>query len=112
MKRIESYKHYLAKKLLAHWLSGEYTTKTEVIFYCGDRIWFIADVVCYDNCEPFAIYEITHRHGIEFTKLSRIQQWSYRNAIQLQVYEVSAEWILRQVKRPKTLKYIDFTTVI
>ena len=112
MKIIESYKHLFAKKLLAHWLKSEYKTKTEVKFYAGEYIWFIADIVCYDKDIPFAVYEVTHKHGIDFKKLMRIQLWSYRNNIQLQVYEVQAEWILRQIKQPDKLKYIDYTTII
>jgi len=112
MKQIESFKHLLAKKLLCIWLQKHYETRMEVKFFSHTMLMFVADIVCYDNGIPFAIYEVVHTHGIDFKKLSRIQQWSYRNAIQLQVYEVSAEWILRQVKRPKTLKYIDFTTII
>lgn len=112
MKIIESFKHNFAKRLLARWLRYEYKTRTEVKFYNGGRIYFIADIVCYDKGEPFAIYEITHKHSIDFRKLSRIQQWSYRNGIQLQVYEVQAEWILSQIQRPKRLRYIDYTTII
>lgn len=109
MRIIESYKHKIAKLLLARWLRSEYETRTEVKFYSGHRILFIADIVCYDRNEPFAIYEITHKHGIDFLKLSRIQQWSYRNSLQLQVYEVQAEWILSQIRKPDRLKYIEYT---
>ena len=112
MKIIESFKHKAAKILLARWLKSEYPTKTEVRFYNGDRIYFIADIVCFDKDEPFAIYEVVHSHGIDFRKLSRIQQWSYRNALTLQVYEVKAEWILRQIRQPKSIKFIDYTTII
>lgn len=112
MKIIESYKHYFAKKLLAKWLSYEYKTGMEINFYNGDKICFIADIVCYDDNVPFAIYEVIHKHGIDFKKLMKIQQWSYKNNIQLQVYEVQAEWILRQIKQPDKLKYIDYTTII
>ena len=112
MKFIESYKHYFAKKILARWLSCEYETRTEIKFYLGKKIYFIADIVCFDHNEPFAIYEITHSHGIDFRKLARIQQWSYQNAIQLQVYEVQAEWVLCQIRKPEKLKYIDYTIII
>lgn len=112
MKKIESLKHLMAKKFLAAWLKKYYKTRTEVKFYSNTMIQFVADIVCYDNNEPFAMYEVVHTHGLDYKKLSRIQQWSYKNNIQLQVYEVEAEWIMRQVKRPDKLKLTNFTTVI
>ena len=56
------------------------------------------------NKVPIIIYEVVHKHGLTGKKLGRIQFWCYCNAIDMNVCEVSANWILSQIKKPREIK--------
>ena len=116
----ESYKHRAAINVLKKWLSRQFIVKTEMEFCKGDKIQFIPDITCFKkgripeglSREIVAFYEVEHTHGIDSKKLTRMHYWLYSNQSQAGIYEVQAEWILRQTRRPDILEYIDYSIEI
>jgi hypothetical protein len=85
------------------WLGRKYTVRTEESF-----ISFIPDISVYDENGIVAFYEVVHASSLSDKKLHKIQKWSYLNDIPVKVYEVEAEWILRQCRIPKKIKCFVF----
>jgi hypothetical protein len=80
---------------LAEWVNG----KMEVPFEIDGQIAFVPDVVTNDR-----LYEVVHSNPIHGRKLALMQYWSYRNRTDLVVFEVSAEFILRQTEKPEIIE--------
>lgn len=99
----ESYKHYLAKRVLTNWLSQNFTVRQEENF-----IFFKPDLSIYNENGIFAFYEIEHKNGITGKKLNKMMYWAYFNDIHIPVHEVSADWILNQCRKPKKLICITY----
>ena len=112
MKKTESYKHRKAIEVLKSWLSKWFRVREEEEFYLDGAIQFVPDLTCYLDGELVAFYEVEHTHGMTGRKLSRMQEWLYRNQSQAGVYEVEAEYILRQCEQPENLKLINYSIEI
>jgi len=95
-KKNESGKHRHAVQDLAEWVNG----KIEIPFYIDSVIAFVPDVICTDNGIVTAMYEVVNTHPINGYKLGMIQAWAYFNNAEFSVFEVSAEWILKQTEKP------------
>lgn len=95
-KSKESYKHLYAKKVLASWVAGEVEKAVNIDGYIA----FVPDVTC-----AGVFYEVVHTHPVTGKKLGMIQYWCYRNGISVSLYEVSAEYILRQTEKPDKIHY-------
>ena len=102
-KKHESGKHRHAAEDLAEWVNG----KTEVPFYIDSEIVFVPDIVCSDNGIITAMYEVVNSHPVSGHKLAMIQMWSYFNHTEFILFEVSAEWILKQTEKPERIIQID-----
>ena len=108
---MESYKHKYAKEILKQWIDLDFIRiDLEQMFFMNGLLIFICDLVCYDENGINTIYEVEHKHELDATKLNKMQQYFYYNDIIVNLYEIQAEWIMRQIEKPKKLKYIDFTT--
>lgn len=92
----ESYKHRTAKHLLKKWLEPCYTVKTEEAFG-----YFQPDISIYSGTRLDAFYEITHTNPLNGKKLGLMQYWGYVNNIHIPVFEIEAEWILKQCEKPE-----------
>ena len=101
---LESYKHKAAKKILADWLSADYTVKLEAFF--GKPV-FSPDVTTLTEGQIDAFWEVEHKNGIDGKKLGKMQHYCYVNNLELYCYEVSAEWILCQTEKPEQI--VKFT---
>ena len=101
----ESYKHDAAKKVLASWL--DYDVRIEMPFTIDDRIVFVPDLTCMVGDAVICLYEVVHSHFIDGIKLGRIQSWCYRNFTELSVYEIDAEYILKQTEKPDIIEKIN-----
>lgn len=96
MKNKESYKHKTAKHLLKKWLEPNYIVKTEEAFGC-----FQPDISIYSGTRLDAFYEVVHTHAINGKKLGLMQYWGYINNTHIPIFEIEAEWILRQCEKPE-----------
>ena len=111
MKNIESYKHRAAKAVLKTWLQEYFEVKEEQEIMLNDRIYFIPDLTCFENNEIVAFYEVCHTHSLNAKKIGRVQFWNYTNNSHAGLYEVEAEWILRQIERPDKLLLMDYSLI-
>lgn len=103
-KKNETGYHKHAVKQLAEWVNGI----TEKEFYIDSEIAFVPDVTCYENDTITAMYEVVYSHPINGKKLGLIQAWCYYNATGLTVFEVSADWILKQTEKPEYIRSMEF----
>lgn len=102
-KSIQTGYHKEAVKVLARWVKG----KREQKFYVEGSIIFVPDVVCYRNGILDCIYEVVYSHPLIGRKLAMIEYWCYRNATDLVVYEISADYILKQTKKPDIMQFME-----
>jgi len=63
--------------------------------------------VVYRNGIIDSIYEVVYKNPLNGRKLGLIQYWCYRNNTELVVYEISADYILKQTEKPKEIKYLE-----
>jgi len=96
----ESGYHLHAKNDLAKWVGGE----VEKEFFVEGSIAFVPDVTVTENNVITALYEVVHSHPIDGKKLGMIQMWCYRNFTELSIFEVSADYILKQTTKPDVIE--------
>lgn len=111
-KKKESYKHRAAIDILSGWLEEWFKVRHEVEFYIDGSIAFVPDITCYEDKEIVAFYEVHHTHEMDYKKLGRMYEWTYRNQSQAGIYEISAEWILVQTEKPDKLQLVDMSILI
>ena len=99
--------HSAAVKILAEWTNG----KIEQPFYVDGKMIFVPDVVCFKNGIIDCIYEVVYSHPLTGKKYGLIQYWCYRQMTELTVYEISADYILKQVCKPDRIEVIECYTV-
>jgi hypothetical protein len=102
-KRCESGYHKYAVTELATWVNGV----IEKPFEIDGKMIFIPDVTCYKNGILDSIYEIVNRYPITGYKLGMIEYWCYRNSTELTVFEVSADFVLRQTDKPERIETME-----
>ena len=103
----ESGYHESAKNILAKWVGGI----TEVPFRINGRIEFVPDVTVYENGVVKCIYEIVYSHPLTAKKYGMMQYYCYRNFTSLTVYEISADFILKQTEKPERLEFMESYTI-
>jgi hypothetical protein len=106
-KKNETGYHKHAVIQLAEWVNGI----VEQPFLVDGKIVFVPDVVCYDNGIVTCIYEVVHSHPLTAYKYGLIQYYCYKNFCDLTVYEVSADFILAQTKKPDRIETMECYTV-
>ena len=97
-KKCETGYHNFAVMQLAEWVEGE----IEKPFYIDDKIAFVPDVT-----QGYKLYEVVYKHEINGRKLNTIMDYCYRNATELTVFEVSADYILAQIERPEYIRTME-----
>ena len=97
-KKCETGYHKHAVMELASWVNGE----IEQPFYIDGKIVFVPDVVSGN-----VLYEVVYKHEINGIKLGMMQAWSYYNVTDLDVYEISADYILSQKETPDIIEVIE-----
>ena len=102
-KKNETGYHSQAVKVLSRWVKG----KREKPFYVEGSIVFVPDVTCYVNGILTCIYEVVYSHPLIGRKLAMIEYWCYRNATDLIVYEISADYILKQTAKPDLIQLME-----
>jgi len=102
-KRRESFKHKCAVETLASWVDGV----IEKPFFVDGSIVFVPDVAVYKNGSLECIYEVVNSHPITALKYGMIQYYCYMNKTDLTVFEVSAEWILKQCEKPERINSME-----
>ena len=95
--------HRYAKESLSIWIDGV----MERPFSVDDKYLFVPDVSVYENGVLKCIYEIVYSHPLDGKKLGLIEYWCYRNAVDLTIFEVSADYILKQTKKPDQIKTME-----
>ena len=103
----ESGYHKGAKEILASWVNGN----IEQPFKFNGEILFVPDVTCYKDGILDCIYEVVHSHPLTGAKYGKIQEWCYRNYTELTVFEISADYILAQTKKPERIETMECYTV-
>lgn len=103
-KKKETGYHKYAVSQLAEWVNG----KIEVEFYIDSAIAFVPDVSCYENGILTKLYEVVYSHPVDGKKLGMIQAWCYFNSTGLSVFEVSADWILKQTEKPERIETMEY----
>ncbi len=107
---MESYLHKFAKTLLTKWLKKQYLrVDIEKKFYLNNNILFIPDITCYNEDGLNCFYEVYNKSELTGVKLANIQYYCYIHNIKVPVYELSANYILRQIKEPNKIKAIKLT---
>jgi hypothetical protein len=106
-KKKESFKHECAKDVLAKWVDGV----TEEIFYIEESYLFIPDVTVRINNKLIAVYEVVNAHAFTGKKLGLMQEWCYRNATDLSVFEISADYILAQTEIPNPIIPMEYYNI-
>lgn len=106
-KKTETGYHKFAVQSLASWVQGV----IEQPFYIDGAIAFVPDVVCYENGILSKIYEIVYSHPLNGKKLGLIMDWCYRNASDLSIFEVSADFILSQTEKPERIITMECYTI-
>ena len=101
----ESYLHLHAKRVLADWLSDEYVkiVDEEKFCMCG-HIWFVPDLTCYTEKGIKDLYEVVYTSYIDLFKLWRMHKYFDIHKWDVNVFTISAEWIMRQTKKPVSLE--------
>jgi hypothetical protein len=102
----ETYKHDMAKYILMNWLMKDYTVKLEEPFDT-----FRPDLTAYMNNTLVVFYEVVHKCEMTGEKLHRIQKWCYQHDTSVPVYEVNADYILDECKRPDDILKVEYITV-
>lgn len=102
-KKVETFMHHEAVKILRRWVKGRREVQFDVDGYPA----FVADVATYDEGFVQRLYEVTYKHPIDGKKLGMIQYWCYRNLTPVTVFEISAEYILNQKTKPDNIAYIE-----
>jgi hypothetical protein len=103
----ESGYHESAKNILAKWVNGV----TEVPFRINGRIEFVPDVTVYENGIIKCVYEIVYSHPLTALKYGMMQYYCYHNFTSLTVYEISADFILKQTEKPERLEFMECYTI-
>jgi hypothetical protein len=103
----ESGYHESAKNILAKWVGGA----TEVPFRIKRKIVFVPDVTVYENGVVKCIYEVVYSHPLTALKYAIMQYYCYRNFTSLTVYEISADFILKQTCKPERLEFMECYTI-
>jgi len=99
--------HRSAVNILSGWVNGI----PEKPFYHDCRILFVPDVTVYTNGILTAIYEVVYSNPMSSKKYGLIQYWCYLNVCDLTVYEISADYILRQTGKPERIEVIECYTI-
>ena len=106
-KKKESFKHKCAVEILSSWVNGT----IEEPFYVDDMFLFVPDVTVRENGILKSIYEVVNCHPLNGNKLGLIQEWCYRNATELSIFEVSADYILAQTDKPERIEIMEYYDV-
>jgi hypothetical protein len=106
-KKNETGYHKHAVNQLAEWVNGI----IEKEFYIDSEIAFIPDVAVYENGILTSIYEVVYSHSVPGRKIGIIQMWSYFNNTEFSLFEVSADWILKQTEKPDRIINIDYYNI-
>ena|SRR5579864_1614545 len=64
----------------------------------------IYDLVAFKEGRIKAAYEIYYKHKCDARKIAIIRSNREKSSVKYKVHEVSARWILGQIKKPKTIK--------
>jgi len=99
--------HKSAKEILASWVSGV----TEQQFCVDGKIVFVPDVTVYKDGAISCIYEVVYSHPLTAKKYGLIQYYCYKNFCDLTVYEISADFILKQTCKPEVIETMECYTV-
>jgi hypothetical protein len=68
-------------------------------------------VTCYKDGVIECVYEVVYSHPLTAKKYGLIQFYYYREVKEMTVYEISADFILRQTKKPERIETIECYTV-
>jgi hypothetical protein len=102
MKNKESYKHKMAKEVLAGWLRSDYAVNIEQEFINGGYP-FRPDISVYSGGQLQAFYEVVHKSDPSGKTIGRMQMYYYMNNIELLMHVVDAEYILCQCVKPENI---------
>ncbi len=102
-KKCETIYHKAAVRELAEWLGGV----IEQEFKVGGQIVFVPDVTCYKDGILDCIYEVVHSHPLTAKKYGLIQYYCYMNACELTVFEISADFIMKQTEKPYRIETME-----
>jgi len=103
----ESFKHRVAKYLLARWLRKKGIAKREQKFGSGSFV-FRPDVTTFTDGHVQSFYEVVHKNEIDAMKLAKMQYYCYLNNLDILLHEVNADWILNQVTEPEKIESFTF----
>jgi hypothetical protein len=100
----ESYLHNNAIRVLNDWIKNDYLrTKIEDKFCMEGRIWFVADLACYNGNGLISIFEVVHTNEVNVFKQYRMWVYFKIHNWNVNVYRIEAEWIMKQTKEPNHL---------
>lgn len=112
--KIEMYLHEHAIMVLCDWIIefperfGLIPIRIESEEKFCDRgvVSFIPDVSVYGHDGICSMFEVVYKNALTGKKLNKMQQYFYENQIDVSVYEISSEYIMKQVKCPDVVRMI------
>lgn len=104
-REVETNMHLYAKKVLHKWIENEYLKVIEEYDFCMNGIiWFKPDVVCFSEKGVEDIFEVVYTNDISYEKKMKMLYYFARHEWDVNVYTISAEWIMKQTKKPEELQ--------
>lgn len=101
----ESYKHFHAKDILAKWLRPEFIdVRIEYELRINFMTRRIPDIACYNENGICAVYEVVHSNLVSREKKMFYLGFMENISLKFHVYEISAEYIMRQIKKPLLIR--------
>lgn len=111
-KKNETYLHRAAIMVLTDWLKDDFIRIVPEEMFCMEGfIWFVPDLTCYDNKGIKLFIEVVFTNEVDIFK-----QWNIYKYIQIhnwpgvELYTISAEWILKQTKKPEVINFSKILT--
>ena len=113
----ESNLHFYAKVVLRNWIRSHpdrfgitdlQSVRIEEQFCEGGFVIFKPDLSVYDSNGLIQIYEVCHKSPLTGEKLNRMQFYFFCSNQNPMIYEIEAEYIMRQIKVPDKIRLISY----
>lgn len=113
----ESFLHLHAKKVLKEWIElyperfnimNNFLIRIEETFCENGKVIFKPDLCVYQGSDLTHIYEICHTSPLTGYKLHKMMSYFFFMEQNPTIFEVEADYIMRQIKCPENIKMTTF----
>lgn len=99
----DAYYFEASKGLIEPGFVGEFGECFDLSTYFGERL-FVPDITVFSKGCAVYFIEIVHTSEVNNSKLSKIMWWLEKTGASVALYEVEAEWLLTQIRKPSEIK--------